>query len=259
MTEPVVLHERVDDHVALVTINRPDARNAINPDVAARLDAIVAELEADGVIRAVVLQGAGDQAFSAGADLKAVAAGRGRDLWTERGGFAGFVFAPRRKVWIAAVEGAALAGGCEIALSCDFIVASREARFALPEVKRGLIAAASGLFRLPRRLPRAVAMEMIATGDPLPIERAYQLGLVNHLVEAGGARDKAITLARAVAANAPLAVEHSMVIARQAQDLAEAALSTLSDEARAFIATTADYREGPRAFIEKRLPQWQGR
>lgn len=138
-------------------------------------------------------------------------------------------------------------------------MASREARFALPEVKRGLIAAASGLFRLPRRLPRAVAMEMIATGDPLPIERAYQLGLVNHLVEAGGARDKAITLARAVAANAPLAVEHSMVIARQAQDLAEAALSTLSDEARAFIATTADYREGPRAFIEKRLPQWQGR
>ena len=258
MSEPAVLHERVDDHVALVTLNRPDARNAVNPEVANCLEAIVAELEDDKAIRAVVLQGAGGQAFSAGADLKVVAAGRGRELWTERGGFAGFIFAPRRKPWIAAVEGPALAGGCEIALSCDFIVASREARFALPEVKRGLIAAASGLFRLPRRLPRAVAMEMIATGDPLPIERAYRLGLVNHLVDAGGARDKAIELARAIAANAPLAVQHSMVIARQAQNLSEAELSALSDEARAFIATTADYREGPRAFIEKRAPNWQG-
>ncbi len=254
-----VLHERIDTHIALVTINRPDARNAVNPDVATQMDAIVTALEADPDIRVVILQGAGEAAFCAGADLKAVAAGQGDGLWTQNGGFAGFVFMPRRKVWIAAVDAAAVAGGCELALACDLIVASNRAFFALPEVKRGLIAVAGGVYRLPRRLPPSIALEMIATGEPLSAERAYQLGLVNRLTDAGEARAVAIDLAQVIAANAPLAVERSMAIARQAQDLPEEALRKLSSEARAFIMTTADFREGPRAFVEKRAPQWQGR
>jgi len=153
-SDAAVLIERAADHVALVTINRPAARNAVNGAVASGLEAAIDQTEADPDIWAVIITGAGNQAFCAGADLKEISAGRGAGLRTERGGFAGFVHAPRTKPWIAAVNGPALAGGCEIVLTCELVVAAEGAVFGLPEVKRGLMAVAGGLYRLPRVLPQ---------------------------------------------------------------------------------------------------------
>ena len=256
---PAVLYERASEHIALVTLNRPDARNAINGDVARAMDAIVKQTEADDQIWAVVLTGAGGIAFSAGADLKEISQGNGTSLGTPDGGFAGFVFAQRRKLWIAAVDGFALAGGCEIALTCDMIVASDNSFFGLPEVKRGLMAAAGGLFRLPRVLPRAVALELIATGERLSAARAHEFGMVNRVVAQGQAKAEALKLAAAACENAPIAVRESLVVARQAYDLDEAALIRLSREGQSMLSKTDDYKEGPRAFIEKRPPRWTGR
>jgi enoyl-CoA hydratase/carnithine racemase len=258
MNDAVLIESRTR-HIAVVTLNRPAARNAVSADVTAGLAAAVAATEADPDIWAVVLTGAGDQAFSAGADLKVVAAGDGNSLWTADGGFAGFVYVEREKPWIAAVNGLALAGGFEIALACDMIVATENAAFALPEVKRGLIAAAGGVFRLPRRLPRALALELIATGERLEAPRAYALGLVNRIVPAGQACDAAVTLAEAMCVNAPLAVRESLKLARAAADHSEAQMWTQSDAARNRIQNTEDFQEGPRAFIEKRPPRWTGR
>lgn len=255
-----VLFERVGAHVALVTINRPAARNAVNGAVATGLDAAVRETEADPSIRAVVLTGAGDAAFCAGADLKEISAGSGAALWTEAGGFAGFVFAPRTKPWIAAVNGAALAGGTEIVLACDLAVAAESTSFGLPEVKRGLIAGAGGLYRLPRALPRAIALEMIATGGSIDAHRAHHFGMVNHLApSAAAARAAALALAEAVCGNAPVAVRESLQVARLAADLDDDELRRRTAEARARVMQTEDFREGPRAFIEKRPPVWRGR
>jgi enoyl-CoA hydratase/carnithine racemase len=257
--EPAVLFERAGAHVALVTINRPAVRNAVNAAVAQALDAIVRQTEADPEIWAVVLTGAGEAAFCAGADLKEVSAGAGAALWTEGGGFAGFVFAPRTKLWIAAVNGAALAGGTEIALACDLVVAAESASFGLPEVKRGLIAAAGGLYRLPRALPRAIALELIATGGRIDARRAHHFGMVNRLAPAAAARSEAMALAEMVCENAPIAVRESLQVARRAVELEDAELRRLSEEARTRVMQTEDYREGPRAFIEKRPPVWRGR
>jgi enoyl-CoA hydratase/carnithine racemase len=173
-----VRYERLADHIALATLNRPEVRNAVNGALARALEAVVVETEADPDIGAVVLTGAGDGVFCAGADLKEVAAGRGDELFTAQGGFAGFVYAQRRKPWIAAVNGKALAGGCEIVLACELVVAAEHAVFGLPEVSRGLIAAAGGLIRLPRALPRHLALELVMTGDPLDVRRAEMHGLV---------------------------------------------------------------------------------
>ena len=257
--EPAVLFERAGAHVALVTFNRPAARNAVNAAVAQALDAIVRQTEADPEIWAVVLTGAGEAAFCAGADLKEVSAGAGAALWTEGGGFAGFVFAPRTKLWIAAVNGAALAGGTEIALACDLVVAAESASFGLPEVKRGLIAAAGGLYRLPRALPRAIALELIATGGRIDARRAHHFGMVNRLAPAAAARSEAMALAEMVCENAPVAVRESLQVARRAAELEDAELRRLSEGARTRVMQTEDYREGPRAFIEKRPPVWRGR
>jgi enoyl-CoA hydratase/carnithine racemase len=262
-----VLTERVGAHVAIVMLNRPAARNAVDPGLAHGLAAAVAATEADPAIRAVVLaaataptrEGHGRAVFCAGADLKVVAAGGADSLWSPEGGFAGFVDAPRAKPWIAAVDGLALAGGCEIALACDLIVAGEAAGFGLPEVKRGLIAAAGGLYRLPRALPRAVALELILTGDVLDAPRAAALGLVNRLVPAGRARDAALDLAQIIAGNAPAAVRESLALARLAADRPEAESRAASAAARLRIQATDDYREGPRAFVEKRPPLWTGR
>ncbi|KEQ52406.1 enoyl-CoA hydratase-related protein [Sphingobium chlorophenolicum] len=254
-----ILIEHPVAHVALVTINRPDARNAINGAVARGLEQAVIETEANDDIRCVVLTGAGDRAFCAGADLKEISAGRVGDLVTRDGGFAGFVRAARQKPWIAAVNGAALAGGTEILLACDMSVVSEDASFGLPEVKRGLAALAGGLYRLPRGLPRAVALELIATGEPLSADRALGFGLINRVVPKGEVVTQALALAEIIAANAPIAVRESLVIARDAYNLSEKELEAASDALGTRLALTEDYREGPRAFVEKRAPRWTGR
>ena len=177
-----VLFEIAEPHVALVTINRPEARNAVNGAVAAGLEAAVERVEADPELWAVVLTGAGPHAFCAGADLKAVSAGQSASLATEKGGFGGFTRAKRTKLWIAAAQGHALAGGLELLLACDLAIAAETATFGLPEVKRSLVAGAGGVFRLPRALPRAIALQMIATGEPIPAARAAHFGLVNEVV-----------------------------------------------------------------------------
>jgi enoyl-CoA hydratase len=257
--DDVVHLSPVHTHVAIVTLNRPAAMNAISPEMAIRLGEIVALTEADPAIRAVILTGAGGKAFCAGADLKSVSAGGANSLWTVDGGFAGFVGATRAKPWIAAVNGFALAGGFEIALAADMIVAADHASFGLPEVSRGLIAAAGGLFRLPRAIPRAIALELIATGARITAARGYQLGLVNRVVPANDVMAEAHALAAQICANAPIAARESLQIARMATDLDETDLVRLSAEARARIMLTEDYREGPRAFVEKRPPNWTGR
>lgn len=257
--DAVLLVERLPGHVARITLNRPQARNAINGEIATALEAALRATEEDEEVRTVVLTGSGQEAFCSGADLKEVAAGRGKQLRTERGGFAGFVYAARTKPWVAAVNGPALAGGTEIALACDVVVAAQHATFGLPEVQRGLIAGAGGLYRLPRALPRHIALELVATGDPLQATRAHQFGLVNHLVPAAELQDTALALAQRIARNAPLAVRESLGVARQAHDLDEAVLRQLSAEGLARVAASEDLREGLQAFIEKRAPQWRGR
>jgi enoyl-CoA hydratase/carnithine racemase len=248
----------VRGRVAVLTLNRPEARNAINNEVAAAVEAAIDRLEDDAELWVGVLTGAGP-VFCAGADLKAIAGGEGGNLGTERGGFAGLVQRERTKPLIAAVDGPALAGGCEIALACDLIVASREARFGLPEVKRSLVAAAGGLFRLPRTLPRKIALEMIMTGDPISAERAYDFGMVNELCDPGSALDTALALAERITANAPLAVRASRNIALTSTDQPDEVGWRMSLEGMAQLFRTEDFAEGPRAFIEKRPPEWKGR
>jgi enoyl-CoA hydratase len=248
----------VRGRVALITINRPEARNAINGAVAAGLEAAVERLEAEPDLWVGVIAGNGP-VFSAGADLKEIAAGRAASLATERGGFGGITRLARSKPLIAAVDGPALAGGCELVLTCDLVVASTAASFGIPEVKRSLIAGAGGLFRLPRALPRNVAMELAITGDPIAAERAYGLGLVNDLCEPGAAVDTALALAERVCANAPIAVQltRELVLAEGVAGDDEA--WRITDAATATVMATQDFAEGPRAFIEKREPVWSGR
>jgi enoyl-CoA hydratase/carnithine racemase len=254
-----VLAERISAHIVRITINRPEARNAINGDVARALDHLVKFMDADPDIYVAILTGAGNAAFCAGADLKEIAAGRADHLRTPDGGFAGFVHADRKTIWIAALNGLALAGGFEIALACDLVVATEAVEFALPEVKRGLMALAGGLYRLPRALPYALALELIATGERLKAERAYQHGLINRLVPADRLYAEAISLAEKICENAPVAVQESIRIAKRSHALDEQALITLCNTARAKLILTQDYQEGPLAFIERRAPRWTGR
>ena len=254
-----VLYDIVDDHIAVVILNRPDKRNAVNGRVARALDHLVKRIEADEMIRVAVLASSSAGVFCAGADLAEVSAGRGAELGTPDGGFAGFVDHQKVKPWIAAVTGPALAGGCELALACDLIVASDDARFGLPEVKRGLFAAAGGVHRLPRALPRAIALEMIATGDPLDVVRAHAFGLVNHIVPNGDVRSRALELARAISVNAPLSVRESLKLARQASEVGDAEMRRLSRMAARVVMTSEDAQEGPLAFLQKRSPVWKGR
>jgi enoyl-CoA hydratase len=247
-----------DGRIAILTINRPDARNAVNGEVAAGMEAAIDRLEDDPEVWIGVLTGAGP-VFSAGADLKAIASGQAAALATERGGFAGIVARQRTKPLIAACDGPALAGGTEIVLSCDLVVASTAARFGVPEVKRSLVAAAGGLFRLQRVLPRNIATEMVLTGDPISAERAHHFGMVNELCEPGEALATALALAQRLAVNAPLAVRESLAVMRQAEGLADDEALRLSGQAMGRLARTEDFAEGPRAFIEKRPPQWKGR
>jgi enoyl-CoA hydratase len=231
----------------------------VNVPAAQGIARAVEVTESDIDIWAVVLTGAGGKSFCAGADLKEVAAGRALSLRTEQGGFAGFTHRTRDKPWIAAVEGFALGGGCEIAMACDLIVASEAAVFGLPEPKRGLIAGAGGIYRLPRVLPRNIALELIATGADLPAARAHAFGMVNRLTPVGQAVEVAIALGSAVCACSPVAVYESLKVARAAADFDDATLKQMTVKAMERNSQTMDYKEGPRAFLEKRQPHWGGR
>lgn len=249
--------------VAVITLDRPEARNAIDPDVAVALEAAIDRLEADDEVWVGILTAstAGQErpVFCAGADLKAINSGRAADLVTERGGFAGFVYRDRRKPIIAAVDGLATAGGCEIVLAADLVVATTRSAFGLAEAKRNLIAGAGGLFRLPRAIGQAAAMEAILTGEPIPADRAHALGLLSRLVEPGEALDEALRLADQIIACAPLAVWESRAIVRAAATEDDETLIRLTNEALGRIIRSEDTREGLAAFIEKRTPNWQAR
>lgn len=258
MTEPV-LYARISTHIALVTLNRPEKRNAVNAALSEALEAIVHRTEADAGIRAVVLTSSFDPVFCAGADLSSVAAGQGKGIETAAGGFAGFTYTQRSKPWIAAIEGKALAGGCEIALACDMIVASSTASFGLPEVQRGLMAGAGGAHRIGAVLPRNIANELLATGDALDASAAHRWGLVNRLSAPGEATATAISLAERIASNAPLAVQYSLAAARAAASQPDGAGRAFVAERFAALKLTEDFKEGPRAFLEKRAPEWTGR
>lgn len=252
-----------DGNVAIITLNRPEARNAINGDVAGALEAAIDQLEADdGVWVGILLANTAGQerpVFCAGADLKAINSGDAARLNTDRGGFGGIVYRDRRKPIIVGVDGLATAGGCEIVLSADLVVASDRSAFGLAEVKRNLIAGAGGLFRLPRAIGRSAAMEVILTGDPLPASRAYELGLVNRVVAPDQVEATARELASRIAASAPLAVWASrrIVLASAYED--DATLIDMTNKEFGKILGSQDTKEGLTAFIEKRPPNWQGR
>ena len=238
--------------VRLITLNRPEARNSVNSALGLALVAAVDELDSDDGLTAGVLTGAG-RGFSAGMDLKAFA---------KEGppkGFNQFLVNGSQKPLIAAVEGFALAGGLEIALTCDLIVAAKGVKLGIPEVNKGLFAAGGGLFRLPARVPYGVAMEMALTSDPILAEQAHELGLVSRLAEPGKAAEVALELAERIAQNAPLAVAASKQIIRQTRGLTEEDSWALQGPLVGKVFTSEDAKEGPRAFAEKREPKWTGR
>jgi enoyl-CoA hydratase len=255
MSEPAVLTE-VRDGVLLVTLNRPEQRNAVNRAVAEGIAGALDRLDGDDALRVGVLTGAG-KGFCAGMDLKAFVAGE--RVAVEGRGFAGIVQRASAKPLIAAVEGFAVAGGFEIALACDLIVTAHGTRFGIPEVKRGLVAAGGALLRLPQRMPYHLAMELALTGDLIDAARAYEVGLVNRVVEPGSAVDDALELAAAIAANGPLALAASKRVLVEAPgwpvDEAWERQAEITDPVR----TSADAREGSVAFAEKRAPRWVGR
>jgi enoyl-CoA hydratase len=255
MAEEAVLTE-AGDGVLLITLNRPDARNAINAALAAGVAAALDRLDGEDDLRVGILTGAG-KGFSAGMDLKAFVAGESPHV--EGRGLAGIAEKPPRKPIIAAIEGFAVAGGLEVALACDLIVAARDARLGIPEAKRSLVAAGGALLRLPRRMPYHVAMEMALTGDPISAERGYELGLVNRVAEPGEAVAVARELAGAIAANGPLALDASKRILVEAPSWSEDELWQRQGEIAGPVFGSEDAREGATAFSEKRDPVWKGR
>ncbi|MBV2148099.1 enoyl-CoA hydratase/isomerase family protein [Sphingobium sp. AS12] len=258
-SEDVLLYDIVDRHIAVLRFNRPQARNAVNGELANAMVAAIERTEADPAIRVVVLTSAAPGMFSAGADLKVVSAGRVHELRPGDGGFAGLIDASRAKPWIAAVDGPALGGGMEMALACDMIVASIDSRFGLPEVKRGLMANAGGVHRIARVLPRNIAIEMVATGDPISAAEAADYGMVNRLVASDRVMDEALDLARAIVANAPVSVQESIACTRMAGDHSDVEMRRISRDGMKRVMATEDSKEGPRAFVEKRAPTWTGR
>jgi enoyl-CoA hydratase len=254
MSDEVLVTE--DDGVLIVTINRPEARNAVNRAVALGIAAAMDRLDASPGLRAGILTGAGNS-FCSGMDLKAFLGGELPML--EGRGFGGLVEAPPQKPLIAAIEGYALAGGFELSLACDLAVAADNARFGLPEAKRGLVAAAGGLVRLPRLAPYRIAMELALTGEMMSASRAYELGLLNRVVAPGQAFAVAMELARVIAANGPLAVAASKQVVRDSGAWDSAQMWTRQHEITAPVFMSEDAREGAGAFAEKRVPAWKGR
>jgi len=250
MANEIVTEKR--GRVLLITLNRPEAKNSVNSALGQALVSTIDELDSDDGLTAGVLTGAGG-GFSAGMDLKAFA--------TEGPpkGFNEFLQNGSQKPLIAAVEGFALAGGLEIALSCDLIVAAKGVKLGIPEVNKGLFAAGGGLLRLPTRVPYGVAMEMALTSDPILAEQAHALGLVCRLAEPGKAAEVALELAERIAQNAPLAVAASKQIIRQTRGLSEEDAWAIQGPYLGKVFTSEDAKEGPRAFAEKRAPKWTGR
>ncbi len=255
-----VLLERRDGFVAVVTLNRPLRMNAVNARLARAIAEIIRVTEADPTIRVVIFASSRPEVFCAGLDLSAIANPRAlQELMAVEGGFAGFVNASRRKPWIAAVRGQALGGGFELALACELIVAAEDSQFGLPEVKRGIIAAAGGVARLPRVLPRNLAAQAILTGEPMAAELLHRFGVVNALAPADQVIDEAVTLGRRIAVNAPLAIGESLGLLKLGTDETDAELSRLSLEAGGRLMMSADAREGGQAFMAKRAPVWKGK
>ncbi|ORA82120.1 crotonase/enoyl-CoA hydratase family protein [Mycobacterium malmoense] len=260
--QPAALAER-RGNVTVITINRPEARNAVNGAVSTAVGDALEEAQRDPEVWAVVITGAGDKSFCAGADLKAIA--RRENLYHPdhpEWGFAGYVHHFIDKPTIAAVNGTALGGGTELALASDLVVADERAKFGLPEVKRGLIAAAGGVFRIMDQLPRKVAMELLLTGEPLTASDAHGWGLINQVVKQGSVLDAALAMAARVTVNAPLSVQASKRIAYGVDDGVivddEPGWERTVREMRILI-KSEDAREGPLAFAEKREPVWKAR
>lgn len=253
MSEAVLTE--VDGPVAVVTINRPEARNAVNERVASGMAAALDDLDQRAEVRVIVLTGAGGT-FCAGMDLKGFLTGE--NALAGGRGFGGIVQRPPGKPVIAAVEGYALAGGFEIALACDLIIASEDATFGLPEVTRGLVAGAGGLLRLPDRIPYHLAMEIALTGDRYPAERLWQAGLISRLVPAGQALARAAEVAVRIAQNAPLALAATKRIIVESADWPAAEAFARQGDLVAPVFSSADATEGARAFAEKRPPAWRG-
>ena len=254
MSDEVLTQRR--DGVLVVTINRPAQKNALNAAVAEGVAAAVDELEGSDDLRVGVLTGAGGT-FSSGMDLKAFL--RGESPVIEGRGLCGLTQAPPRKPLVGAVEGWALAGGFELLLACDLVVAGQSARFGVPEVKRALVAGAGAALLLSRRIPQAYALEMLLTGDPVTADRGAQIGLVNRVVPDGTALDTALGLAQTIAANGPLAVAVTKQIARSAADWTLTEGWQEQDRLMAPVFASDDAREGAAAFAEKRSPVWLGR
>ena len=257
LPEPPLLYEIIDEHIALVTLNRPRRRNAIDGAVTRLMADYLRRVEDDPRVRVAVLAASGDT-FCGGADLTEVAAGHADDMVHSINGFAGFVNARRGKPWIAAVRGSAVGGGTELALACDLIVAGENSAFGLPEVARGLVAAAGGAYRLPRVMAPRRAMEMLLTGAPMSATEAAGAQLVNRVTADAEVMRAALELARRIAANAPLAVARCRRLAAAALDWPDIQLSKLSLQAITALMSGEDAKEGVRAFLEKRAPVWKG-
>ena len=254
MTSEVLVES--GDGILTITINRPQAKNAMTLAASTAIAAALDELDARDDLRIGILTGAGGT-FCAGMDLKAFL--RGERPSIPGRGFGGFTQRQPRKPLIAAVEGYALAGGFELVLACDLVVASEAAQFGVPEVKRGLAAGAGGLLRLPRQMPYRIALELALTGDMFPACRAYEYGLVNRLVPAGQALEEARRLAQTIAANGPLSVAASKQVVVQSQDWSSDEMWGKQAALIDHVFTSQDAREGAAAFAEKRKPVWQGK
>lgn len=253
MSEAVLVD--VKDGVMVVTLNRPEARNAANKALAEGVAAAMDELDGNKDIRVAILTGAGGT-FCSGMDLKGFVAGESPAI--EGRGFAGITEMPPKKPLIAAVEGYALAGGFEMMISCDLVVAAETAKFGIPEVKRGLAAAAGGLMKFPRQVPPRIAMEMALTGDFFSAGRAYEMGLINRVVPEGKALEAALELAQTICQNGPLAVAASKRVVVESAEWSEAEMWTKQTEITGPVFQSKDAIEGATAFAEKRTPQWKG-